>query len=348
MDQPVIDLRSDVFATPTDEMWEAMRSADVGWAYLGQDATVDRLEQVAAEIVGKAAAVFVPTCSMANLVALMTLGERGGSAIVESASHVATTEAAGVTSVGGVDLRTIDGQAGVLVPTVVEEALRASRAAVVCLENSHNNAGGAAITPEQTAAVVDVARRLGAAVHLDGARLFNSAAALGVPPRRLTDGVDAVAFSLNKGLGAPFGAILAGAPAAIDGARANLKRIGAASIHQAGILAAAGLVALTQMLDRLADDNRRAADLARRIASAPSLRADPAAVQTNIVVVDVSPMAITAEQFVERLSHRGVLGYPRPPTRVRFVTHRLIGDAEVDRAATAIAAVAGPGRPLHA
>jgi threonine aldolase len=346
MADSIVDLRSDVLATPTAEMWAAMRSADVGWAYLGQDSSVRELESRAADVVGKEAALFVPTCTMANLLALMTLAERGTQVVVESTAHIATTEASGIVYVCGVRLKGIDGRAGALDPATVEEVLiegqRAptSRVTLVCLENSHNNAGGAAPTAEQTAAVTAVAHRHGAVVHLDGARLFNSAVALGVPPQRLANCVDTVAFSLNKGLGAPFGAILAGPRAVIDRAHANLGRIGGASIHQAGILAAAGTVALATMIDRLADDNRRAANLADRLSDVARLRVDPSSVRTNIVVVDTSRTGHSAERFLERLADRGVLGFPRPSFRARFVTHRLIGDREVERAAEAMVAVA--------
>jgi threonine aldolase len=339
----VIDLRSDVFAAPTDEMWAAMRSADVGWAYLGQDQSVRHLEEFAADLVGKEAALFVPTCTMANLVALMTLAPRGSRVLLEATSHIATTEAAGVAYVVGVVPQLLDGRAGAFDAATVEAALgapqgsSAARTSVVCLENTHNNHGGRVMPPDLTAAIAAVAHRNRAMVHLDGARLFNASVALGVPARALAANVDTVAFSLNKGLGAPFGAILSGPRAVVEEAHDHLHRLGAASFHQAGILAAAALVALTTMVDRLAEDHRRARDLAERIASVPGLSVDLASVQTNIVAVDVSDSGMSVAQFVSRLSQHSVLGFPRPPSRVRFVTHRPIGDGEIERAAAAIA-----------
>lgn len=194
------------------------------------------------------------------------------------------------------------------------------------------------MTPNATAAIAGAAHRHRAAVHLDGARLFNAAVALGEPVKTLTANVDTVAFSLNKGLGAPFGAILSGPRAVVEEAHEHLHRLGAASFHQAGILAAAAIVALRTMVDRLAEDNRRARALAERIASLPGLSVNLATVQTNIVAVDVSASGMDPQQFVGRLGEHGVLAFPRPPSRVRFVTHRLIGDREIERAAAAVAA----------
>jgi threonine aldolase len=326
-------------------MWAAMRSADLGWAYLGQDRSVNRLEELAAELAGKEAAVFVPTCSAANLAALMTLAPRGSRVILEATSHIATTEASGAAYVVGVVPHLLEGRAGALDGDAVGTALgsrlgsAATRTALVCLENTHNVAGGTVIASSQIDAVARVAHDHGAAVHLDGARLFNAAVALGEPVRRLAESVDTVSLSLNKGLGAPFGAVLAGPRSAIEEARVNLHRLGAASIHQAGILAAAAIVALSTGIERLGEDHRRARNLARHIAGVPGLRVDLESVQTNIAVADISGSGMDATRFVARLAEHGVLAFPRPPSIVRFVTHRLIGDREIERAAAAVAAI---------
>jgi threonine aldolase len=333
----MIDLRSDVFATPTDEMWAAMRSADIGWALFGQDASVNRLEALTAELLGKEAALFVPSCTTANLIAVMALAPRGSGVVMEAASHTATTEAAGLAAIAGIAARPIVGEGGIIGVDALEAALgSANRPRLLSLENTHNTAGGTILSPEQTGALAEKAHNHGLLVHLDGARLFNAAVALGQPARSLTDAVDTVSISLNKGLGAPFGAMLAGPRAMIADARVHLHHLGVASIHQAGILAAAGIVALTTGIERLAEDNRRALDLARRLAALPGLGIDLASVQTNIVAVDVSALGMTAEQFVARLAEYGVLAYPRPPSKVRFVTHRLIGDSEIEQAAHAV------------
>ncbi|MBI3978357.1 MAG: aminotransferase class I/II-fold pyridoxal phosphate-dependent enzyme [Chloroflexi bacterium] len=346
----MIDLRSDVRTTPTDEMWEAMRRAEMGWASFGEDRSVNELEALGAELLGKEAAVLVPTCRMANLLGLMTLGERGTQAVLESTAHIVWSEAWSLAYICGLFPRLVEGADGMPDPVAVAEAIesaafaRLPRTSVVCLENSHNNAGGTAATAEQTAAIADVAHRYGAALHLDGARIFNSAIALGVPARCLAEAADTVAVSLHKGLCAPAGALLCGPRQTISAARANAQRLGAASIHKAGIFAAAGIVALTTMIDRLADDHRRALALAKQIVQVPGVRVDLRTVQTNIVLMDVTQPGLPANEFLDRLASRGVLALPRTATRVRFVTRRLIEDRDVDGAAEAIAAaVASPG-----
>jgi threonine aldolase len=324
---------------PTDAMWEAMRRARYGGAVFGEDASVRELESLGAEMLGKQAALLVPTCSMANLLALMTLGERGTQAILEATSHIAWSEEYGFAHICGMFPRLLTGKQGVLHAAEVEELIvtpqfsHLPRTSIVCLENSHNNAGGIAVTPDQTAAVAAVAHRHRIAVHLDGARLFNSAAALGVSARELAAPVDTVAVSLNKGLCAPVGALLCGSSQVIGAARINARRIGAGSIHKAGIFAAAGIIALTDMVDRLVDDNRRAARLAQLL-KASGIQVDLATVQTNIVLATVS---FPARDFVSRLTQQGVLALERSAHDVRFVTHRLIGDAEIERAAEIVA-----------
>ncbi|MBI3965224.1 MAG: aminotransferase class I/II-fold pyridoxal phosphate-dependent enzyme [Chloroflexi bacterium] len=367
----VVDLRSDVVAPPTEAMWEAMRRAPLGWAYVGEDPSVNQLEALAADLLGKEAALFVPSCSLANLLALLTLGERGTQAIVEATAHVVTSEEWGIVSVAALVPRLLAGNRGVLDPAEVTAAItsasfgRPPRTSVVCLENTHNNAGGRVLTADQTAAVAEVARRHGASVHLDGARLFNAAIALGVPARSLAATADTIAISLNKGLGAPDGALLVGTRGAIAAARWHAKRLGAGSLHKAGLMAAAGLVALTTMVDRLAEDHHRARRLAELLTTIPGLRVDPAAVETNVVPVQlVDPAgttiasserdparfsqglaspddpaasavwpALTAPELVRRLAEHGVLALARSDTLIRLITHRLIGDEEVERAA---------------
>jgi threonine aldolase len=339
----VIDLRTDALSHPTDEMWAAMRAAELGWAYLGEDASVRDLEALAGRLLGKEAAVLTPTCTAANLVALMTHGERNSQVVLDPTSHIAASEARGFEEVCGLVAGLVEAptgcpEAGAIVDAIEEGRRAGRRTTLVCLENSHNNAGGAATSPERIAAAAAAAHRHGAGVHLDGARLFNVAAALRVPPARLVEGVDTVSISLGKGLCAPGGALLAGPHATIDRARLNLRRIGAASVHKAGLLAAAGLVALGSMIDRLEEDNRRAQALGAGLASLPGLRLDLATVQTNIVLVDTTPSGLGADALLERLARRGVLGFRRADSLIRFVTHRLIGDVEVTRAVAAVAA----------
>ncbi len=202
----MIDLRSDVLAPPTDDMWAAMRSAELGWATFGEDRSVRTLEALAAELLGKEAGLFVPTCGAANLVALLTLAERGTQVVLESTAHIVTSEADGLAAVAGLRARTLPGRAGCLDPDDVALAIEGDRKRVrttlVCLENTHTNAGGTVLTPDATVAVATVAHRFGAAVHLDGARLFNAAVALGVPARRLKVAAIAVSAAFTSACGA--------------------------------------------------------------------------------------------------------------------------------------------------
>jgi threonine aldolase len=299
----VIDLRSDICSSPTDEMWDAMRSARLGWATYGEDQNVGELERRGAELLGKQAAVLVPTCSLANLAALLAQSEPGDQVLIEPDAHIALSEGDWLTHVARLEL--------------------GEQAAVVCIENTHTRRGGTVLGVAETAERAARAPR----AHLDGARLANAAVALGVPLRELAAPVDTVAFSLNKGLSAPFGALLAGDAAVIAEARVHLKRLGGATLHKAGILAAAGLLAL-EGIERLADDHRRARQLAGLIGAEP-----PA---TNIVLAELGSGAVA------RLAEHGVLAWPVDERRVRFVTHRLIGDDDVAAAARAVAAAASP------
>lgn len=301
-----IDLRSDICAAPTDEMWEAMRSAKVGWAVYGEDENVNRLERSGAERLGKEAAVFVPTCSLANLVAVLALTRPGDRAALTPRAHILVNEGDWLTEVAG------------LTPVGIDEA---GSADVICLENTHTRDGGTVLGVEETATLAATAPKS----HLDGARLANAAVALGVPMAALAAPVDTVALSLNKGLCAPLGAILAGDGATIESARVHLKRLGGATIHKAGIFAAAGLVALETMVDRLADDHAHARELAQLIGAA--------APQTNIVYTDLDVAA------VDELRSRGVRAMELDG-RVRLVTHRLIGHKDILRAGEVVRSVA--------
>jgi threonine aldolase len=293
----MIDLRSDICAAPTDAMWDAMRAARLGWATYGEDESVNELERRGAELLGKEAAVLLPTCSLANLVAVLTLTVPGERVLVAEDDHIVVNEGDWLTEIAQLQV--------------------GEPAAVVCIENTHTRRGGTVLTASETSELASRAPRS----HLDGARLANAAVALGVPLSELAAPCDTVALSLNKGLCAPMGTILAGDAATIGSARVHAKRLGGATVHKAGIYAAAGLLAL-DLVDRLAEDHARARRLARLI--------DAAEPQTNIVYADVD---------VERLRERGVLAM-QFGGRARFVTHRLIDDAAIDRAAEQIVASA--------
>ncbi|HEX4519044.1 MAG TPA: beta-eliminating lyase-related protein [Gaiellaceae bacterium] len=296
----MIDLRSDFCAPPTEEMWEAMRAAPFGWAAAGEDETVNELERRAAALLGKDAAVFVATCSLANLVAVLAQTERGERVAIDETAHILVNEGDWLTQLAG------------LVPVPLGEA-----ASLVCLENTRTRPGGTVLPPAEAASLTAGA----AHVHLDGARLANAAVALGVPLAELAACADTVAFSLNKGLCAPFGAVLAGEERTIARARIELKRLGGATIHKAGMLAAAGLVAL-DLIGRLADDHRRARELA-------GLLGLPAP-ETNIVMTDLGAGALPL------LEARGVLALAPSGDRVRLVTHRGIADRSIAEAVAAI------------
>jgi threonine aldolase len=329
---PLVDLRSDTVTQPTEAMREAMRRAEVGDDQWGEDPTVRRLEEIAAERLGKEAALFVPSGTMANLAAVLSHTRRGDEVIVEARAHTYLTEAGGMSAVAGVIPRPVATERGAISAAQVEAVVRAPNVhfaptRLLCLENTHNRAGGTVMTPVQTNEVAAAARRHGLAIHLDGARIFNAAVALGVDPRVLTREVDSVMFCVSKGLSAPVGSLLAGEAAFIARARAARQMLGGA-MRQAGIIAAAGVVALESMVDRLAEDHRRARDLAQQLAELPGVRLDPAAVQTNIIILEVDD----APGVVERLAAHRVLAHGVDRRTIRLVTHRHIGDAEVERA----------------
>jgi threonine aldolase len=335
----MIDLRSDLFSRPTDAMWEAMRAAELGWATFGEDDSVNLLCKRVAALLGKEAGLWVPTCSMANLVAMLTFCERGDRVVLESASHVMTSEAMGIVDVAGLEPRPLWAADGRLDPAAVEELVAEERVALLILENTHTRAGGTTLSVAQTEALAAAAARHGCRVHLDGARLLNAAIALGVPAAELAAPVNSVALSLNKGLSAPLGTVFAGSEAVVERAQLMLRRLGGASVHKAGIAAAAGLVALDTMVDRLAEDHRRARDLGALLAGIPGVRLEPPEIETNIVLVDVSGTGLAPEVLLAHLAAAGVRALERDATRIRFVTHSLIGDEEVEQAAAVVAEI---------
>jgi threonine aldolase len=334
MSEPrVIDLRSDTVTQPTPAMREAMANAVVGDDVFGEDPTVRKLESMAAELVGKEAAVFVASGTMGNLACLLAHCGRGDEAIVGSESHVLHYEVAGAAGLGGIQLRPIaNNERGSVDPdelagTMRPENIHMPRTALLCLENTHNRCGGAVLPPDEVARLASIARRHGAAVHLDGARVFNAAVALGVPAPELTAEVDSVTFCLSKGLSAPVGSLVCGSAEFVSRARKARKMLGG-GMRQAGVIAAAGVVALETMIDRLAEDHANAQVLAKGLAQLPGVRIDPERVQTNIVVFGVED----GVSFQQRLRKAGVLTTAFGPARVRMVTHYGIERADVEEA----------------
>lgn len=342
MSQHVIDLRSDTVTHPTPAMREAMAQAEVGDDVFGEDPTVKRLESMAAERTGKEAAVFVASGTMGNLVSLLAHCQRGDEAIVGREAHILQYEVAGAAAVGGILLREVpNAPHGMLDLEAVEATVRGEnihfpRTAVVCLENTQNRCGGGVITIEETKALAELAHRHGIAVHLDGARIFNAAIALGVEAKELTADVDSVTFCLSKGLSAPVGSVVCGPAEFVAKARKARKMLGG-GMRQAGVIAAAGVVALETMVDRLAEDHEHARVLATGLAQVPGIRIDTEAAQTNIVIFAIAGDHLT---FQRRLRDAGLLTTPIGGGRVRMVTHHGITRADIDEALERVRGVA--------
>ena len=339
----LIDLRSDTLSLPTPEMLQSIVTARLGDDSRDGDPTVLELEAEAARMLGKEAAILTVSGSMSNTVALRTHAEPGAAAIVEETAHLYGMEYSAIASACGLLVMAVRGHHGAPDLDGVKWALRKAKtmfpaAGIVCLENTHNAAGGTVLSPDQIDAVAAAAHEAGFPVHLDGARVFNAAVALGVDVRELTRSVDSVSVCLSKGLSAPVGSLVAGTRAFID--RANrVRRSFGGAMRQAGIIAAPGLVALRTMIPRLREDHENARFLAERLAAVPGLGVDLSTVQSNIVNVDVGGLGIDAAAFAGQLRERGVRGLPGMGTNVRFVTYRGISRADVETAADAVAAL---------
>ncbi len=334
-----IDLRSDTVTRPTEAMREAARDATVGDDVYGEDPTVAELERRAAEAVGKAAALYVPSGTMGNQIAIRTHTDRGQELLLDREAHVYRWELGGPAQLSGVQPRPIDAgdrsvpTAGQVHDAVVEESLHRPGTGLLALENTHNFRGGAAVPREDLAAAAEAARDHDVPVHLDGARLFNAAVALDTPAPELCAPVDTVNVCLSKGLGAPVGSVLAGPEAFVERARRVRKLLGG-GMRQAGIVAAPALRAL-ESVDRLAVDHENAARLAAGLHDLSGLRAPEP--DTNIVVVDTEGAGLTAEAFVETCDSVGVLGGAFDEHTVRFCTHRDVTTAGIDAAVERIA-----------
>jgi len=333
-----VDLRSDTVTRPSPGMRQVIASAEVGDDALGDDPTVHRLEERVAGLLGKEAAGFFPTGVMANEVTIALYVPRGEEVIAEATSHFVDWELGAAGALSGVQLRTVPAPGGLLTAALVEGAIRPPgalqiRSRLICLENTHNAAGGRILSLEAMRDIRDVARRHGIPVYLDGSRLWNAAVATGIAERIFADLADTAMVGLSKGLGAPVGSVLAGDTALMAEARRLRRRFGGA-MRQAGILAAAGLFAIEHNRDRLADDHARARRLADLCSGVPGLEVvDP---ETNILMLDVTRPGLGAPAVVARLAARGVLVTAFTNARVRAVTHLDVDDAAIDRAGQAI------------
>ncbi|HJN88439.1 MAG: GntG family PLP-dependent aldolase [Dehalococcoidia bacterium] len=334
----VIDLRSDTVTHPTDEMRRVMADAEVGDDVFAEDPSINRLQERAAELLGKEAGLLTPSGTMSNLIAGLTYCHRGDEVVMGDQAHIFWNESAGVAALAGAQLRLIpNGPQGRIEAADLEAVIRPPGnihfppTTLVCLENTHNRCGGGVQTPEDTGKICEVAHAAGASVHMDGARIFNAAVALEVPAAELVKDVDDVSFCLSKGLSCPVGSVICGSKEFIDQARRWRKMVGG-GMRQAGVLAAAGLVALDTMIERLAEDHARARQLAGGLANIDGLDVDPDAIQTNIIIFDVNPALGPAAGLIGALAREGVKVSSPGKHSIRMVTHRHISGADVEEA----------------
>jgi threonine aldolase len=346
MNNVMIDLRSDTVTHPTDSMRKAMSTAEVGDDVYGEDPTINRLEERSAELMGREAAVYVPSGTMGNQIAIHLHTHPGSEVVAEAGSHIFNFEMGAMAALSGALPRAIETDAGILAPEQLRAAIQPlagyrTPTALLVLENSHNLAGGRITPLARMTELIEVAKEHGLPVHLDGARIHNSAAALGVSAPELSAGCDTVMFCLSKGLGAPVGSILVGSKDAMIEARRIRKMFGG-GMRQAGIIAAAGLVALDEVLPLLAEDNRRAHDLALGLAAIPAVVLDPDTVETNIVFFSLAEDAhMGAGTLATRLAEQGVLCHPLGGDSIRMVTHYHVTDDDIARAVEITAKVLG-------
>jgi threonine aldolase len=342
----MVDLRSDTVTKPDDEMREAALDADVGDDVYGEDPTVNELEATAADLVGFEDALYVPSGTMGNQIAVRTHTDRGQEVMVERESHVYKWELGGLAQLSDLQVRTLDGgERGVPTPEqvregYVEEDLHRPGTGLLTLENTHNSKGGIAIDPAKLDAAAEAAHDLGVPVHLDGARVFNAAVAHDVSPERVTESVDSVMFCLSKGLGAPVGSVLAGSEEFVDRAR-RIRKLFGGGMRQAGIVAGPGLLALDNV-ERLEDDHENARLLAEQLASVEGLSVqDP---ETNIVLVNTEDAGLDAEEFLDACEAVGVRGTQFDTNVARFCTHWNVDREDVEDAAEKVGEVVADAR----
>jgi threonine aldolase len=332
----IVDLRSDTVTRPTPAMRRAMAEAEVGDDVYLEDPTVNALERRAAEIFGKEAALFVPTGCMGNLIAIKVWTHHGDEVICEQRSHVNLYELASMSAIAGCMPRVARGEDGILTWPQIEAVIRPriyydSQTALVCLENTHNMAGGTTYTVDSINDICAHAHGAGLKIHLDGARVFNAAVALGASVAAIAQHLDSVMFCLSKGLGAPVGSMIVGSHEFIEKARIYRKMFGG-GMRQVGVLAAAGRIALEESPKRLSVDHRSARRLAEGIAEIPGLQIEPSKVQTNIVIFDCQQTGLDAVQLCDALKPHGIWALDTAPYSVRFVTHCDIYAEGIERA----------------
>jgi threonine aldolase len=342
----IVDLRSDTITKPTPAMRRAMAEAEVGDDVFGEDPTVNRLEEISAELIGKEAALFVASGTMGNLVSLLAQCGRGDEIILGDQSHTFFYEQGGTASLGGIHPRTVSNQAdGKIRLQDIENAIRPEnvhfcRTKLIALENTHNRCYGTPLDKSYLHAVAELAGKYNLKLHIDGARIFNAATALGTSVRELAAEADSVSFCLSKGLAAPAGSVVCGDKDFIAEARRARKVLGG-GMRQAGVLAAAGIVALNEMTERLAEDHQNARNLAAALANVKELTIDIEMVKTNIVFLDVAENYATAQELAEVLAEEGVRVLPTGPQRLRAVTQYHISQDDIEYTLSAFEKVLG-------
>ncbi len=339
----MIDLRSDTVTRPTEAMLAAMQEATYGDDSRDGDPTVQKLEALAAQMTGKEAGAFMPSGTMTNLVAMLTHARRGGEVLLEEGSHTLSSELGGIAALAGLFYRSIPGTRGAMDLDALREKVRPTQrnqmgTALVWMENTHNLASGAVLPLGYMAEVHKLARDNGVPVHVDGARLFNAAAALNTSAKEISQHCDSVCFCVSKGLSAPVGSVLCASRDFIEQARAFRRMVGG-NMRQSGPLAAAGIVALENMVARLPEDHRTAQRLAMGLHRIDASIVDPALIETNVVRASVRASGRPAAEWSQMLGQKGVRVSPGSGPELRFVTHRHIGDAEVDHALGACAEI---------
>ncbi len=330
-----IDFRSDTVTLPTKEMLEAIRYAKLGDDVFREDPTVNRLEQLSAEKMGKEAALLVTSGTQANLISLMSNSNPGELVILESESHIYWYEVGGISKIAGLLPWPMKSAFGALDPKDVEAAIHPQdihfpETAIICIENTHNRHGGTIITPTQIKAINEVAQQHNLKFYMDGARIFNAAVALKIDVKEITKHVDNLMFCLSKSLSCPIGSLLVGTNNFIEKARKIRKLLGG-GMRQAGIIAAPGIIALEKMIDRLEEDHKNARRLAEGISKIEGIQINLNRVQTNIVCYDVGNLELSAETFVMKLEENGILALPLADKKVRMVTHRGIESEHIEK-----------------
>src|SRR5436309_2875753 len=340
MAESVIDLRSDTVTKPSPEMRRAMAEAEVGDDVFIEDPTVNRLQERASDIFRREAALFVPSGTMGNLTCILAQTRPGQEVICEEAGHIYNYEMASMSAVAGVLPRLVKGEDGILTWETISKAIRPKiyyrpQTALISLENTHNMAGGTVYPTKIAHEICDNAHDAGISVHLDGARIFNAATYLGENVAEMTKKFDSIQFCLSKGLGAPVGSMIVGTREFIERCRSIRKMLGG-GMRQAGVLAAAGLLALEKGPERLRIDHDNAKSLATQVAMVPGMTLNPEKVQTNIVIVDVKKSGWSSADFLQALATRGVLAVPVDNEKVRMVTHLDVDRSKIEKAAKVI------------